>query len=136
MKNKILKVFRILLILMFTYTLFHKIYDINSFFDTLQKSTIIEDYQVDIILYLTPFLEFITILTLLLWKRIEGFYLSFILMLIFTIYLIALNNFSLYKGCSCGGIFNKLSYLEHIIVNFSFIIISLISILLFEKEEK
>lgn len=136
MKIKILKVFRLLLIIMFSYTLFHKIFDMKSFLDTLKKSTIIEDYQISIILYLTPFLEFITILALFLWKRIEGFYLSFILMLIFTIYLIALNNFSLYKGCSCGGIFNELSYLEHIIVNCSFIIISLLSILLFEKEEK
>ena len=121
---------------MFSYTLFHKLFDMKTFLSTLKKSTIIEDYQIYIILYLIPFLEFITVLALFLWKRVEGFYLSFVLMLTFTIYLITLNNFSLYKGCSCGGIFNELSYLEHIIVNCTFIVISLISILLFEEKNK
>ena len=136
MKTKILRIFRLLLIIMFSYTLFHKLFDMKTFLSTLKKSTIIEDYQIYIILYLIPFLEFITVLALFLWKRVEGFYLSFVLMLTFTIYLITLNNFSLYKGCSCGGIFNELSYLEHIIVNCTFIVISLISILLFEEKNK
>ncbi|POS00666.1 hypothetical protein Q361_1335 [Flavobacterium croceum DSM 17960] len=135
MKYKLLITFRFLLIVMFSYTLIHKLFDMETFMDTLKKSTIIEDNQIELIFYIVPILEFSTILTLFFWKRIEGFYFSFILMLLFTIYLIALNNFSLYKGCSCGGIFNKLSYFEHLVVNFFFIFISLISIILFEKKE-
>lgn len=136
MKNKLLLFSRLLLILLFLYTLIHKIIDIKSFENTLLKSTIISNNQVQLLLYFTPLAELFVIISLFLKKRIIGFYLSFILMLVFTLYLVALNNFSFYKGCSCGGIFNELTYLEHIIINISFLLIALLSIMLFENKEK
>ncbi|HLV45910.1 MAG TPA: MauE/DoxX family redox-associated membrane protein [Flavobacterium sp.] len=135
MKQNILNGCRILLVIVYTYTLFHKIFDMHSFMDTLQKSTIIKNNQIDIVFYLVPFLELITILALLFWNKIIGFYASLGLTLVFTIYLIALNNFSLYKGCSCGGIFNELSYSQHLIANGVIIAVSIIAIILFDNKK-
>lgn len=125
---------KLLIISFFSYTLFYKIYENDVFIDTLNKSTIIKDNQILYIQYFVPFSELTTILFLLFNKKNIGFYFSFTLLLIFTFYLIALNNFSFYKGCSCGGIFNKLSYSEHLTVNILFIVISLIGILFYKNK--
>ena len=49
MKYKLLITFRFLLIVMFSYTLIHKLFDMETFMDTLKKSTIIEDNQIELI---------------------------------------------------------------------------------------
>ncbi|WP_111422233.1 MauE/DoxX family redox-associated membrane protein [Flavobacterium sharifuzzamanii] len=130
MKNKILQILRLFLIVLFGYTAFHKLIDLHLFRQTLMKSTLIEEYQIDFLLYFVPTIEIFTILLLISKKYIHGLYISLLLMTTFTIYLIVLNNFSFYKGCSCGGIFNDMTYFEHIIINITFIIISLVSIIL------
>lgn len=135
MKNKILLIFRFLLVVLFGYTAFHKLIDLHLFRQTLMKSTLIEENQINFLLYFVPAIEILTILLLISNKYIHGLYMSLLLMTTFTIYLVVLNNFSFYKGCSCGGIFNEMSYLEHIIINISFIIISLASILLYSEKE-
>lgn len=133
MKKNISETLRFILILLFIYTAYHKLIDLNHFESTLMKSTLIEGYQIKYLLYFVPIIEIVTILFLIQKKYLIGLYLSFFLMLTFTIYLVVLNNFSFYKGCSCGGIFNELSYLEHIIVNVSLILTSLISILIYDE---
>lgn len=135
MKNKILQIFRFLLVVLFVYTAFHKLIDLHLFRQTLMKSTLIEENQINFLLYFVPAIEILTILLLISNKYIHGLYMSLLLMTTFTIYLVVLNNFSFYKGCSCGGIFNEMSYLEHIIINISFIIMSLAAILLYSEKE-
>lgn len=73
------------------------------------------------------------IIILLFEKFLFGLYMSFFLLLTFTVYLIALNNFSVYDGCSCGGVFNQMSYSGHLITNFSFIIVNIIAILIYNS---
>lgn len=133
MKNIISLICRLFLILVFGYTAYHKLFDINGFEETLLKSTLIDENQIIYILYALPTIEIITVMLLLIKNNIYGLYLSLFLMLMFTAYLVALNNFSFYKGCSCGGIFNELSYQNHIIVNIILIIFSVTSILFFKK---
>jgi hypothetical protein len=134
MKKIILQSLRLILIFLFSYTTYHKLIDLELFRKTLMKSTLIEEYQIDFLLYFVPIIEIITILLLISEKYILGFYMSLLLMLTFTIYLVVLNNFSFYKGCSCGGIFNEMSYFEHIAVNMTFIIFSLICIFLYSEK--
>lgn len=122
---------RIILLLMFCYTTYHKLTDLNKFEATLFKSTLIEEYQVKYLLLIIPSIELIAIFSLLRINYRIGFFISFFLMLLFTLYLVALNNYSFYKGCSCGGIFNELSYSQHIIVNISFILLSGVGIFIF-----
>lgn len=134
MKNKILLILRLSLILLFSYTTFHKLIDLHLFRQTLMKSTLIEEYQINFLMYFVPVIEIVTIFLLISDKYIMGLYMSLLLMLTFTMYLIVLNNFSFYKGCSCGGIFNEMSYLQHVVVNLLFVVISLVSILMYTEK--
>lgn len=134
MSNILSQIFRFILIIVFSYTTYHKLIDICSFEETLLKSTLIEPYEVKYLLYLIPLIELITIIFLLPKKYIYGLYMSLFLMLVFTTYLIALNNFSFYRGCSCGGIFNEFSYPVHIAVNIFLISISVSGILTYDEK--
>lgn len=129
MKKSILVFVKACLILLFAYTLIHKINDIETFETTLIKSTIINPSFIPIIKYATLFIEFIVIILLIKKNSMFGFYASLLTLTTFTVYLIALNNFSLYTGCSCGGFFNELSYTNHLIVNFIFILLSILGII-------
>jgi hypothetical protein len=134
MRNAILQTIRILLILLFSYTTFHKLIDLDLFRTTLMKSTLIEEYQITFLFYFIPIIEIITVLSLISEKYLYGLYLSLLLMFAFTIYLIVLNNFSFYKGCSCGGVFNDMTYPQHIAINIFFVLISLISIFIYDAK--
>lgn len=135
-RNIFLQLIRFLLISLFCYTTFHKVIDLAKFESTLMKSTLISDSLVVILLYLVPILEVSIIILLLVKNYLIGFYGAFFTLLLFTMYLIALNNFSFYKGCSCGGIFNEISYTQHLVVNIIFLLLSLVGIFLFPNKEK
>lgn len=135
-RNIFLQLIRFLLISLFCYTTFHKVIDLAKFESTLMKSTLISDSLVVILLYLVPILEVSIIILLLVKNYLIGFYGAFFTLLLFTMYLIALNNFSFYKGCSCGGIFNEISYTQHLVVNIIFLLLSLVGIFLFPHKEK
>ncbi|MFZ4928312.1 MauE/DoxX family redox-associated membrane protein [Chryseobacterium sp. Mn2064] len=133
--NKIapIEIIRYLLILLYVYTCYHKIVDRDVFEQTLSKSKLIYNYK-EILLYLIPLSEIIAIALLIPNKFIKGLYFSLFLMISFTIYLIAVNNFSLYDGCSCGGIFNSMPYWLHVSVNAFFILINIYAIIKYEDK--
>lgn len=136
MNKIILLIIKYSLIILFLYTFFHKVFDFTGFEESLLKSALISQYT-DYIKYSLPLLE-IMVIMLLIFNRtlLYGLYLSLLLLLLFTFYLISLNDFSFYQGCSCGGIFYKTSYLQHIIINILFIILSITGIFLHEKNPK
>lgn len=127
--NKVIlvEIIRYLLLLLYVYTCYHKIVDSDTFEETLSKSKLIFDYK-NILFYLIPSLEIIAILLLIPKNFQKGLYFSLMLMCVFTIYLVAVNNFSLYDGCSCGGVFNSMPYWLHVSVNLFFIIINIYAI--------
>ncbi|MCW1962544.1 MauE/DoxX family redox-associated membrane protein [Chryseobacterium viscerum] len=128
-----IEIIRYLLILLYVYTCYHKIVDRDIFEQTLSKSKLIYNYK-EILLYLIPLSEIIAIALLIPNKFIKGLYFSLFLMVSFTIYLIAVNNFSLYDGCSCGGIFNSMPYWLHVSVNVFFITINIYAIIKYEDK--
>ncbi|WP_426482935.1 MauE/DoxX family redox-associated membrane protein [Chryseobacterium sp. R2ACT005] len=128
-----IEIIRYLLILLYVYTCYHKIVDRDVFEQTLSKSKLIYNYK-EILLYLIPLSEIIAIALLIPNKFIKGLYFSLFLMVSFTIYLIAVNNFSLYDGCSCGGIFNSMPYWLHVSVNAFFITINIYAIIKYEDK--
>ena len=132
-KKNIIETIRYLLILLYVYTCYHKIVDRDVFEETLSKSKLIYNYK-DILLYLIPISEIIAIVLLIPNKFIKGLYFSLFLMVSFTVYLIAVNNFSLYDGCSCGGIFNTMPYWLHVSVNIFFIMINIYAIIKYEDK--
>ncbi len=59
---------------------------------------------------------------------------SFFFLLFVTLYLLALNEFSLFNGCSCGGIFDGLEYHQHVFVNLSIIFLNILLLILSKFE--
>lgn len=131
--KKIIEIIRYLLILLYVYTCYHKIVYDAVFEETLSKSKLISEYK-NILLFLIPLSEIIAILLLIPNRFLKGLYFSLFLMVSFTIYLIAVNNFSLYDGCSCGGIFNAMPYWLHVSVNLFFIVINIYAIVRYEDK--
>ena len=67
--------------------------------------------------------------------RVKAFYASFVLMLAFTIYTVAilLQAFE-YIPCGCGGVIRNLTWPQHLIFNLFFVGISLLGIILKKRE--
>lgn len=80
--------------------------------------------------YILPFLEVSTALFFLFKKyRIVGFYLSSLLMIIFTTYVaVALLRKPENLPCGCGLVFQHLSWEAHLVLNCIFLLISLIGL--------
>lgn len=130
----IFELFRYSLLLLFLYTFYHKVIDLVAFEEQLKRSKILYDYAM-VIKYAIPFSELFVVALLFVDKLLKtGLYMSLLLLTSFTFYLIALNNFSLFYGCSCGGVFNDMEYYEHIAVNGTFIILNILSIFLYKTE--
>jgi len=56
--------------------------------------------------------------------RLAGFYASLALMIVFTVYLVAMLNSGSHLPCSCGGVIQSLSWHQHIWFNCLFILIA------------
>src|SRR5690606_1184007 len=65
--------------------------------------------------------------------RIQGLYIAFLLMVMFTTYIIIILNFTSFTPCSCGGVLEALGWTEHLIFNTVFILLALWALYLIEK---
>lgn len=123
-KTTISSILACILITLFMYTAIHKLADYSTYSTQVKYSTILGGMHS----FITPFvptLEFIiTILLVPVRWRQKGFYLSVLLLGLFTIYLTALY-FTEDIPCSCGGIFNSISKPTHILLNILFIAASI-----------
>ncbi|MNV94923.1 hypothetical protein D3C71_1897640 [compost metagenome] len=88
-----------------------------------------------ILVWMLPVVE-LAIVALLLFQKTQilGMYASFILMLLFTLYVGgAVYNIYERTPCACGGLFKRLGWEKHFRVNIFFTIISIIGIILLES---
>src|SRR5690606_4496792 len=110
--------------------------DFETFKNQLGQSPLLSAYA-HIIVWAIPVSE-IAIATLLCFKpsRKIGLYAFYGLMIMFTAYIIIILNFTSYTPCSCGGVLEKLGWIEHLYFNLAFIILSAISILLLSTNKK
>lgn len=132
---KIIKlIIRVIIAMLWVYVALKKIFSISEFKSVLYKSALIESYQVDFLSIILPIIEIIIFILLFIRNATYGYYLSLLMLLTYTGYLIVLNDFSIYEGCSCGGIFYSLSYQEHLIVNGIFIILNLFILFVDDKK--
>lgn len=135
-KLLIFELIRYSLIILFLYTAYHKLTDIDGFEKNILRSKIISGYS-SFIKYPLPAIEILVVILLFLNRYLlYGLYASLFLMFSFTIYLIALNNFSMFYGCSCGGIFNEMSYANHVMINIATVALNILAIFLFEDKYK
>ena len=120
-------------IALFVYAAANKILDFVNFQIQLAQSPLLSSFA-ESISYIVPAVEIIISLFLAFPKtRLAGLYGSFSLMVMFSVYIFIMTNFSPFVPCSCGGILEKMSWNEHLVFNIGFVILGFVGIILFPK---
>lgn len=132
-KSNFIYIVALLHILLFSYAAASKLLDFQNFQVQLGQSPLLSAFAVTVSVAV-PMVEFILVLMLMLPRfRLIGLYGSFVLMTMFSAYIVIVLNFSSFTPCSCGGILEKMSWTEHLIFNIVFVVISAIAIILHSK---
>ncbi|OMP75091.1 MauE/DoxX family redox-associated membrane protein [[Flexibacter] sp. ATCC 35208] len=120
-----------LFILLFTYAAVSKLADVQNFKTQISQSPLLTPFGA-IIMWAIPTIEFIIVGLLLFNKtRMTGLYFSYGLMVIFTMYIIAITRFSTFIPCSCGGILQQMTWNQHLFFNLIFVVLGIISVLIY-----
>ncbi|MDF0716068.1 hypothetical protein PY092_07925 [Muricauda sp. 334s03] len=124
----------LLLTILFVYTAVSKLVHLDLFQWRLERMPYVAPYAT-LISWGVPFLELV--ITGLLWfrrYRTMAFYASFILLGLFTIYIIIVLRYSDSIPCSCGGVISALGWKDHILLNITFMVFALLGILWSKKQ--
>ncbi|MGY0038519.1 MauE/DoxX family redox-associated membrane protein [Pedobacter sp. NJ-S-72] len=127
----------ILLCTLFIYAGIFKAMDYQLFLSDLSKSPLLVKYDKTLLAPVVLGTEFLIVFLLAFnLTRKTGLFLSFFVMLLFTLYLSTLTHFFFYTNipCSCGGILGKMSYPTHIIFNAAFTLMAATAILVSVKK--
>jgi uncharacterized membrane protein YphA (DoxX/SURF4 family) len=115
-------------ILLFTYAALAKLFDYERFKIQISQSPLLTDLAT-LVAWFIPGLELVIAIMLMLQRlRHIALYSAFSLMVSFTAYIIAILNFSTDIPCSCGGVFEKLGWSEHLVFNISLTALALAGI--------
>lgn len=111
--------------------------DFGQFKGQMDKQTI-PRWLAQLLTYILPETEIIASLLLIMPKtRLIGFYVAFILMLLFTGYAgLVLANYFGRVPCSCGGILKTLSWKTHFLFNLFFLILTVAGITIIYRERR
>ncbi|MDE3184446.1 MAG: hypothetical protein KGM16_13595 [Bacteroidota bacterium] len=136
MKQKvIIEIISVLLILLFVYASTSKLLNYTLFVTQLKASPFLSAFA-PIIAWLLPSVELgIAVMLTVKNIRIIGFLLSFILLLLFTIYIEMMLLSPVHLPCSCGGVLQALSWKQHLLFNLFFMALAATGALL-EKKKK
>ena len=123
-KKLLLAIICLLLILLMVYAAVAKFNDYYNFRAGLEESPIIAPFA-GLLVWVVPVTELIIAALLFLPPlRLYGLYAAFVLMLLFTIYIIVLLSFYKDIPCSCGGILEEMPWGVHIAFNSVFVLLS------------
>lgn len=133
-KEAIISTVSMLFIVLFVYAASSKLMDFQQFKVQLDQSPLLVSFG-HIIALAIPTIE-LAIAGLLCFKkfRLIGLYASFILMVMFTSYIVLILKFSPFVPCSCGGILENMGWTGHLVFNVVFVLLALIAILLQPKK--
>lgn len=129
-RTTIIDLIAALLMILFLYTGISKLAEYLVFKEQIAESPLLAKFA-SFIAVLLPITEFgATILLIVPRWRLKGFFASLTLMILFTLYIVAILSFNEHIPCSCGGVIALLSWKQHIIFNGLFIVLSGIGIIL------
>lgn len=129
LKQIIPRIVSYLLVLLFLYAATSKILDYENFRVQLAQSPLLSAFAGPVS-WGVPLLEIIISLMLLSPKfRTLGLFLSFGLMVMFTAYIYIILNYSAFVPCSCGGILEKMTWIQHLAFNVVFIALAVLAVL-------
>ncbi|MDF0707649.1 MauE/DoxX family redox-associated membrane protein [Flagellimonas okinawensis] len=134
--SKLVTLFSLLLTILFVYTAVSKLNHLDTFHLRLERMPYISSYA-SLISLGVPFLELV--IAGLLWfskYRTIALYASFILLGLFTTYIIIVLKYSDSIPCSCGGVISALGWKDHILLNITFMVLALLGILWSKKQYK
>ena len=135
-KKYLLQVIRVFFIILLVYSAVSKLLNYYQFETQLSQFPYISSYA-GLIAWAVPALEIFIVFLFFPNKFIKiGLYASFVLMLIFTLYIIIVLTFSEIIPCSCGGVIAALSWDEHLVFNIACLLIALMGIILIKKTIK
>jgi uncharacterized membrane protein YphA (DoxX/SURF4 family) len=131
------ELFTYLLALLFLFTSLNKILDMHHFVREMNNQVFPKPIP-SLLIVLVPLVEIATAILLLRLKtRIKGLWLSFILMVAFSSYvgLVVLHIFTKVP-CSCAGVFNHMTWLQHLAFNIGFTVIAAGCLLIAKRQER
>jgi hypothetical protein len=135
-RTTIIETITVLNIILFLYTGITKLMDYSIFKEQLADSPILSSVAKPVALLL-PWAEFAIVLMLIIPRwRLKGLYASFLIMIMFTAYIIALFTISTEMPCSCGGIIDLLTWPQHLVFNVTFILLDALAVKLLKKQKK
>lgn len=119
-----------LFVLLYLYAAANKLIAFDDFQLQMSKSPIITDFAA-ILVWFVPALEVVIAMLLLMNRTVlPGLYAAFILMCLFTAYIVAILYFSDSVPCQCGGVIGQFSWLQHLVFNGVFIVLGVVGIVL------
>ncbi|HXB28987.1 MAG TPA: MauE/DoxX family redox-associated membrane protein [Puia sp.] len=121
-----------LFIFLFVYAAVSKLVDFSSFNAQLAQSPLLTGFTGWIILIIPVIEIMIAILLSINRLRLKGLYASFTIMIMFTVYIIVILNFSEFIPCSCGGVLQHMSWKTHLAFNIVLVLLAALSILRLE----
>lgn len=130
MKVKFITFVRYFFVLLFVYAAISKLTTFEAFQVQLAQSPLLSAFASSISYSILILELFIAVLLCIKRSSLLGLYLSFGLMLSFTIYIYLILNFSDFIPCSCGGILEKLGWTEHLWFNIACVLLALIALVL------
>ncbi|MCM4167369.1 hypothetical protein KCTC52924_02951 [Arenibacter antarcticus] len=134
----LLEIISLVFILLFAYAGLTKLLEGHLFYDNIRNSPVFGGEKIAYISsWFVPIAEIMTAL-LIVWRktRLIGLYGALSLMILFTIYTVAIVFFSPYTPCSCGGVISLLSWEQHLVFNVVFLGLALLGSILSHKERK
>lgn len=122
-------------LLLFLYTVISKIMHYSEFRLAMAESPMLTPFA-GIIAWLLPVTEIAAAILLFFpATRIKGLYASFLLIVIFTVYLSLMILFTHDRPCNCGGAIKNLTWPQHICFNLFFLALAATGILLHKKNQ-
>ena len=135
--NNMIDAIASLLIFLFVYTAISKLITFEEFKSQMRNQTF-PAWMATGLIWTLPASELITSVFLLVPRwRTAGFWISFLLLTLFTGYiLLVLTNYFGRVPCSCGGVIKALGWKSHLAVNTIFLLLSLFGIYLKNRERR
>lgn len=123
-------------IILFIYAASCKLLDFELFRVQLSKSPLLTAFA-DQFAWSVPLLEVIIAVMLAntTWQ-LKGLYAAFTLMVTFSAYIVAILKFSYYIPCSCGGILQNMTWTQHLIFNFFFVLLAVAGVLIYPNNKR
>jgi hypothetical protein len=135
-RNLFVGITSVLLIALFVYAAIAKLTDYYDFQFGLSESPFIAQFS-GLLAWAIPASELlIAVMLVVPALRLAGLYASFVMMLLFTLYIASMLAFGKDIPCSCGGILEEMSWGVHIIFNSFFVVMSAIAIRLKVKRRR